>query len=111
MTVPRGGYPGIVKHRARTCHGANNRCSSFGSLVVALGHVGLIMLIVQTGTLSWLTKRRQGTMMATAASWPRWKTSDRSGHRDRHVDGVCGQGCLAATVLLLPGFSGSFPAP
>ncbi|WP_165221648.1 DUF418 domain-containing protein [Aquisphaera insulae] len=29
----------------------------FGSLVVALGHVGLIMLLVQSGTLSWLTGR------------------------------------------------------
>ena len=29
----------------------------FGSLVVALGHVGLLMLIVQSGALSWLTRR------------------------------------------------------
>ena len=29
----------------------------FGSLVVALGHVGLLMLIVQSGTLQWLTRR------------------------------------------------------
>ncbi len=29
----------------------------FGSLVVALGHVGLIMLIVQGGALTWLTRR------------------------------------------------------
>jgi uncharacterized protein len=29
----------------------------FGSLVVALGHVGLIMLIVQGGALAWLTRR------------------------------------------------------
>jgi uncharacterized protein len=29
----------------------------FGSLVVALGHVGLLMLIVQTGALRWLTTR------------------------------------------------------
>ena len=31
--------------------------NEFGSLVVALGHVGLIMLIVQSGALSWLTHR------------------------------------------------------
>jgi len=29
----------------------------FGSLVVALGHVGLLMLIVQSGALGWLTTR------------------------------------------------------
>ena len=29
----------------------------FGSLVVALGHVGMLMLVVQSGALSWLTKR------------------------------------------------------
>jgi uncharacterized protein len=29
----------------------------FGSLIVALGHVGLLMLIVQSGTLRWLTTR------------------------------------------------------
>jgi uncharacterized protein len=29
----------------------------FGSLVVALGHVGLLMMIVQSGALSWLTRR------------------------------------------------------
>jgi uncharacterized protein len=29
----------------------------FGSMVVALGHVGLVMLIVQSGALAWLTKR------------------------------------------------------
>jgi uncharacterized protein len=31
--------------------------NAFGSLVVALGHVGLVMLIVQSGALSWLTRR------------------------------------------------------
>ncbi len=31
--------------------------NAFGSLVVALGHVGLIMLIVQSGALIWLTRR------------------------------------------------------
>ena len=31
--------------------------NAFGSLIVALGHVGLIMLIVQSGALSWLTRR------------------------------------------------------
>jgi uncharacterized protein len=31
--------------------------NAFGSLVVALGHVGLLMLIVQSGALSWLTRR------------------------------------------------------
>jgi uncharacterized protein len=30
----------------------------FGSLVVALGHVGVIMLIVRNGALSWLTSRQ-----------------------------------------------------
>ncbi|QEH38745.1 hypothetical protein OJF2_73510 [Aquisphaera giovannonii] len=29
----------------------------FGSLVVAMGHVGLIMLLVQSGSLAWLTGR------------------------------------------------------
>jgi uncharacterized protein len=29
----------------------------FGSLIVALGHVGLLMLVVQSGALSWLTRR------------------------------------------------------
>jgi uncharacterized protein len=29
----------------------------FGGLVVALGHVGMLMLIVQSGVLAWLTKR------------------------------------------------------
>jgi uncharacterized protein len=29
----------------------------YGSLVVALGHVGLLMLIVQSGALTWLTSR------------------------------------------------------
>ena len=31
--------------------------NAFGSLVVALGHVGLIMLIVQSGAIGWLTTR------------------------------------------------------
>ncbi len=31
--------------------------NAYGSVVVALGHVGLIMLIVQSGALSWLTTR------------------------------------------------------
>jgi uncharacterized protein len=31
--------------------------NAFGSLVVALGHVGLLMLIVQSGALRWLTTR------------------------------------------------------
>lgn len=29
----------------------------FGSLVVALGHVGLVMLITQSGAVAWLTRR------------------------------------------------------
>jgi uncharacterized protein len=29
----------------------------FGSMVVALGHVGMLMLVVQSGVLAWLTKR------------------------------------------------------
>ncbi len=29
----------------------------FGSVIVALGHVGLLMLIVQSGALRWLTRR------------------------------------------------------
>jgi uncharacterized protein len=29
----------------------------FGSVVVALGHVGLLMLIVESGALAWLTRR------------------------------------------------------
>lgn len=31
--------------------------NTYGSLVVALGHVGLVMLIVQSGALGWLTHR------------------------------------------------------
>ncbi len=31
--------------------------NAFGSLIVALGHVGLLMLIIQSGALSWLTRR------------------------------------------------------
>ncbi len=31
--------------------------NTYGSLVVALGHVGLLMLIVQAGALTWLTSR------------------------------------------------------
>ena len=31
--------------------------NAYGSLVVALGHVGLIMLMVQSGVLTWLTRR------------------------------------------------------
>jgi uncharacterized protein len=31
--------------------------NAFGSLVVALGHVGLLMLIVQAGAMTWLTHR------------------------------------------------------
>jgi uncharacterized protein len=31
--------------------------NAFGSLVVALGHVGLLMLIVQSGAIDWLTSR------------------------------------------------------
>jgi uncharacterized protein len=31
--------------------------NAFGSIVVAMGHVGLIMLIVQSGALHWLTRR------------------------------------------------------
>jgi uncharacterized protein len=31
--------------------------NAFGSLIVALGHVGLLMLIVQSGALGWLTRR------------------------------------------------------
>jgi uncharacterized protein len=31
--------------------------NAFGSLIVALGHVGMLMLIVQSGALGWLTRR------------------------------------------------------
>ena len=31
--------------------------NAFGSLIVALGHVGLLMLIIQSGALGWLTRR------------------------------------------------------
>src|SRR5262249_2302947 len=31
--------------------------NAFGSLVVALGHVGMLMLVVQSGVIGWLTKR------------------------------------------------------
>jgi uncharacterized protein len=31
--------------------------NAFGSIIVALGHVGAIMLIVQSGAIAWLTRR------------------------------------------------------
>ena len=31
--------------------------NAYGSMVVALGHVGLLMVIVQSGALAWLTRR------------------------------------------------------
>ncbi len=31
--------------------------NAFGSLVVALGHVGMLMLVVQSGLIAWLTTR------------------------------------------------------
>jgi uncharacterized protein len=31
--------------------------NSYGSVVVALGHVGMLILVVKSGALSWLTKR------------------------------------------------------
>jgi uncharacterized protein len=31
--------------------------NAFGSFVVALGHVGMLMLVVQSGVIGWLTKR------------------------------------------------------
>jgi uncharacterized protein len=31
--------------------------NAFGSIIVALGHVGLMMLIVQSGAIEWLTRR------------------------------------------------------
>jgi uncharacterized protein len=38
-------------------HGGVLYNTVFGSLVVALGHVGLLMLIVQSGAIGWLTRR------------------------------------------------------
>ena len=49
----------LIRHRFSTeyfLHGAIFY-NVFGSLVVALGHVGLLMLIVQSGALGWLTTR------------------------------------------------------
>ena len=49
----------LIRHRFSTeyfMHGGIFY-NVFGSLVVALGHVGLLMLIVQSGALGWLTTR------------------------------------------------------
>jgi uncharacterized protein len=49
----------LIRHRFSTeyfMHGGIFY-NAFGSLVVALGHVGLIMLIVQSGAIGWLTTR------------------------------------------------------
>jgi uncharacterized protein len=31
--------------------------NAFGSIIVAMGHVGLVMLIIQSGAIAWLTRR------------------------------------------------------
>ena len=49
----------LIEHRFSNDYGLHGGMfyNAFGSLVVALGHVGLLMLIVQSGAISWLTHR------------------------------------------------------
>jgi uncharacterized protein len=49
----------MIRHRFSTDYELHGGVfyNLFGSLIVALGHVGLVMLIVQTGALTWLTQR------------------------------------------------------
>ncbi len=49
----------MIRHRFSTDYVLHGGVfyNVFGSLVVALGHVGLIMLIVQSGAIGWLTTR------------------------------------------------------
>ena len=49
----------LIRHRFSAnyeLHGGEF-LNGFGSIIVAMGHVGLIMLIVQSGALYWLTRR------------------------------------------------------
>jgi uncharacterized protein len=49
----------LIRHRFSTnyqLHGGEF-LNGFGSIIVAMGHVGLIMLIVQSGAIQWLTRR------------------------------------------------------
>jgi uncharacterized protein len=49
----------LIRHRFSHDYGFHGGkfYNAFGSVVVALGHVGLVMLIVQSGALTWLTTR------------------------------------------------------
>jgi uncharacterized protein len=48
-----------IAHQFSTEYGLHGGLfyNAFGSIIVAMGHVGLIMLIVQSGSLTWLTRR------------------------------------------------------
>ncbi len=49
----------LIKHEFSFVYGLHGGFlyNLFGSLVVAMGHVGLVMLIVKAGLISWLTRR------------------------------------------------------
>ncbi len=49
----------LIRHKFSNDYGLHggNFYNAYGSVVVALGHVGVIMLIVQSGAISWLTRR------------------------------------------------------
>jgi uncharacterized protein len=49
----------LIRHSFSTSYEVHGGIflNGFGSIVVAMGHVGLLMLIVQSGALSWLTRR------------------------------------------------------
>jgi len=49
----------MIRHNFSHAYGLHGGkfYNAYGSVVVALGHVGLIMLIVQSGALGWLTTR------------------------------------------------------
>ena len=49
----------LIRHKFSHDYGLHGGkfYNSYGSVVVALGHVGMLMLIVQSGALDWLTRR------------------------------------------------------
>jgi uncharacterized protein len=49
----------LIRHKFSNDYGLHGGkfYNSYGSVIVALGHVGMVMLIVQSGALYWLTRR------------------------------------------------------
>jgi uncharacterized protein len=49
----------LIDHRFSTQYELHGGMlyNAFGSLIVALGHVGLVMLIIQSGAIAWLIRR------------------------------------------------------